>query len=100
MQRAWRGKATGAETLPLGRAELGALVGRGAGRGQPVICQMWQTFLSFHSITVIVATVVLIRSSKRLFKGNLYILQEAGSEKSSPLSKVTQRRCRAPTHNH
>ena len=100
MQRAWRGKTTGAETLPLSRDELGALVGTVAGRGQPVICQMWQTFLSFHSIIIIVAIVVLIRSSKWLFKSNLYILQEAGSEKSSPLSKVTQQRCRAPTHNH
>lgn len=33
MQRAWRGKATGAETLPLGRAELGAVVGGGGQEG-------------------------------------------------------------------
>lgn len=39
--------------------------------------------------------VVTIGSSKQPFKCHCYILQEAGSAKSSPLSKVTQRQCRA-----
>lgn len=63
-------------------------MGRVAGRGQLVTCQMWHTFLSFHSIIIVI--VVIIRSSKWLFKSNLYILQETGSEKSSSLSRVTE----------
>lgn len=52
-------------------------------------------FVSFHSVVI----TVVIRPSKRLFKSSPDLLQERGSEQSSPPLKVAQRQCReSPAH--
>ena len=84
------GEAAGAEALfprglswgPWGRAQEGG---------------SWSSahFVSFHSVVI----TVVIRPSKRLFKSSPDVLQERGSEQSSPPLKVAQRQCReSPAH--
>lgn len=80
----------GRDPVPQG-AELEALWG-----GRQEGGNWYSGTLSFHSVVI---TVVLIRASKWFSKSNSDILQEGGSEQSSPLLKVTQQQCReSPAH--